>query len=81
MISKHLKPHWGRDKMDAISLTTYSSPFSWMKLFELSLKFVPKGPINAISSTGSDKGFAQARRQAIINVNHFIDAYMRHSMS
>ena len=47
--------HWGRDKMDAISQTTYSSAFSWMKMYELRLKvhwpwvtFVPKGPINNI---------------------------------
>ena len=31
--------HWGRDKMDAISQTTFSSAFSWMKIFEFRLKF------------------------------------------
>ena len=31
--------HWGRDKMDAISQTTSSSGFSWMKMFEFRLKF------------------------------------------
>ena len=31
--------HWGRDKMDAISQTIFSSAFSWMKMFELRLKF------------------------------------------
>ena len=44
--------HWGRDKMDAISQTTFSSAFSWMKIFEfpikISLKFVPKRSINNI---------------------------------
>ena len=25
--------HWGRDKMDAISQMTFSSDFSWMKMF------------------------------------------------
>ena len=44
--------HWGRDKMDAISQTTFSSTFSWMKIFEfrikISLKFVPSGSINNI---------------------------------
>ena len=30
--------HWGRDKMDAISQTTSSSAFSWMKMFEFRLK-------------------------------------------
>ena len=42
--------HWGRDKMAAISQTTLSNAFSWMKIFsiKISLKFVPKGPINNI---------------------------------
>ena len=30
--------HWGRDKMDAISQTTFSSAFYWMKMYELWLK-------------------------------------------
>ena len=46
--------HWGWDKMDAISQTTFSSAFSCMKILNvwipiwISLKFVPKGPINNI---------------------------------
>ena len=31
--------HCGRDKMDAISQTTFSNAFSWMKMFEYRLKF------------------------------------------
>ena len=31
--------HWGRDKMDAISQTTFSNAFSWMKMFEYRLRF------------------------------------------
>ena len=31
--------HWGPDKMDAISQTTFSSAFSWMKMSEFRLKF------------------------------------------
>ena len=31
--------HWGRDKMDAISQTTFSNEFSWMKMYEYRLKF------------------------------------------
>ena len=31
--------HWSRDKMDAISQTTLSSAFSWMKMFEFRLQF------------------------------------------
>ena len=44
--------HWGRDEMGAISQTTFSNAFSWMKMLrisiKISLKFVPKGPINNI---------------------------------
>ena len=32
--------HWGRDKMDAISQTTFSSAFLWMKLLEFLLRFL-----------------------------------------
>ena len=35
----HTFIYWGRDKMDAISQTTFSSAFSWMKMFEFQLKF------------------------------------------
>ena len=35
-------------QMDAISQTTFSNAFSWMKMFKISLKFVPNGPINNI---------------------------------
>ena len=31
--------HWGRGKMDAISQTTFSNEFSWMKMYEYRLKF------------------------------------------
>ena len=31
--------HWGRDKMAAVSQTTFSNAFSWMKMFEFRLKF------------------------------------------
>ena len=31
--------HWGLDKMEAISQTTCSIAFSWMKMFEFRLKF------------------------------------------
>ena len=31
--------HWGRDKMAAISQTTLSIPFSWMKMLEFRLNF------------------------------------------
>ena len=50
----HIKEltHWGRDKMTAISQTTFSSAFSWTKIFEFRLRFhwslFPKGPIDNI---------------------------------
>ena len=31
--------HWGRDKMDTISQTTFSNVFSWMKMYEFRLRF------------------------------------------
>ena len=34
-----LLTHWGRDKMDAISQTTFSKAFSWMKMKEFRLGF------------------------------------------
>ena len=44
----------GPDKMDAISQTTFSNVFSWMKMyefsFEMSLKFVPNFQINNITA-------------------------------
>ena len=44
--------HWGRDKMDVISKTTFSCAFSWLKIFEFRLNFnevfFPKDPINNI---------------------------------
>ena len=44
--------HWGRDKMAAIFQTTFSNGFSgnenvWISI-NISLKFVPRGPINNI---------------------------------
>ena len=44
--------HWGRDKMDDILQTTFSSAFPWMKMCYFRLKyhwcFVPRGLINNI---------------------------------
>ena len=31
--------HWGRDKIDAILQTTFSNAISWMKMFEIWLRF------------------------------------------
>ena len=63
--------HWGRDKMDAISQTTCSIAFPWMKIFEFRLKFHwslflrVQLTINIVS----DNGLAPPRRQAIIWTN------------
>ena len=48
-----LLTHWGRDKMVAFFQTTFLNAFSWMKLcvrilIKISLKLIPKGPINNI---------------------------------
>ena len=39
--------HWGLDKMESISQTTFSNEKLWNSI-KISLKFVPKGPINNI---------------------------------
>ena len=39
--------HWGRDKMDATFKRIFVNENVWI-LIEISLKFVPKGPINNI---------------------------------
>ena len=55
--------------MDAISQTIFSDAISWMKnciLIEISLQFVPKGPIGKQPNNGLDNGLAPNRRQAII---------------
>ena len=31
--------HWGRDKIDAILQTAFSSAYSWMKMYKFGLKF------------------------------------------
>ena len=52
-------------------------------LIKISLKFVPKGPINNIPSLVQIMVLAPSRRQAIIwtNDGKFTDAYMRQSAS
>ena len=37
--SNYRLTHWGRDKMDAISQTTFSNAFSWMKMYQFRSKF------------------------------------------
>ena len=70
--------HYAHDMFKCIFL--YEN--AWIPIW-ISLKFVPKGPINNIFSTGSDNGLAPTRRKAIIWTNDGLitDAYMRHSAS
>ena len=35
----NLLTHWGRDKIDSILQTTFSSAFSWTKMFEFQLRY------------------------------------------
>ena len=37
--SSAILTHWGRDKMDAISQTTFSNAFSWMKIYQFRFRF------------------------------------------
>ena len=64
--------HWGQDKIAAISQTTFSDPFSGMKMYKFWLTFhwslFPRIQLT-ISSIGSDDGLAPTRRQAIIWTN------------
>ena len=55
--------HGGWDKMAAIFWTTLSNVFSWIKIHKfrsrsISLKFVPKGPINNIRALVMDNGLS-----------------------
>ena len=72
--------------MDAISQTTFSNAFSWMKMHEFRLifhwsLFLRFELTILVQIIGSDNGLAPARRQAIVwtNDGKFTDAYMRHS--
>ena len=65
-ITAVLLTHWGRDKMAAISQTTFSSAFSWMKIYEFHLRFHWMLFLTFYSSIDSDNGLAPFRRQAII---------------
>ena len=60
--------HWARDKMDAISQTTFSSAF----YFEFEIRFrcnLSSGSDWQYGSIDSDNGLAPNRRQAIIWIN------------
>ena len=59
--------HLPLNKMAAISQTTCLNAFSWMKIFELQIKFHWNMESNwQYVSIGSDDGLASSRRQVII---------------
>ena len=61
--------HWGLDKMAAISQTTVSNSFPWMKIYEFWIKF-HRSLFLRVQQTlfqhGSDSGLVSTRRQVII---------------
>ena len=64
--------HWGRDKMAAVSQTTFSNAFSWLKILEFRLRFHWSLFLRVqltIIRIGSDNGLAPVRRQAIMWTN------------
>ena len=67
-----LLTQWARDKMAAISQTTYSNAFSGMKMYEFPLTFHWSLFLRfelTILCIGSDNGLALTRQQAIIWTN------------
>ena len=67
--------HWGRDKMAAVSQTTLSNAFSWMKMLEFDYDFTEVCSLGSnwqYPSIGSDNGLAPVRRQAIIWTNWLV---------
>ena len=79
---EHTIEHWGQEKMTAILQTTVSNAFSWMKMFEFSLKFhwnlFPGVQLTIFQHWFKDNGLAPNRWQAIIWTS---DAYMHHLAS
>ena len=72
LYQQYLLTYLGQEKMAPISQTTFSNGFSgnvWISIYisiGISLKFVPKGPINNISSLVQ----IMAWQQAIIWTNN-----------
>ena len=77
--------HWGRDKMAAISQTTLSNVFSWMKMLEIRLQFQWSLFLRAQLTIfqHSDNGLVPTRRKAIICTNDgsITDAYASLSLN
>ena len=68
----YLLTHLSLDKTAAVSQTTFSNAFSWMKMFEFGLKsrwFFSQCSSLQYSCISSDNGLAPTRRRAIICTN------------
>ena len=70
--------------MAAISQTTFSKAFSWMKIvifWWISLKLVPQGPINNIPALVQIMAWRRPGDKPLSEpiMVQFTDAYMRHS--
>ena len=64
--------HWGLDKMAAISQTTVSNSFSWMKIYEFRIKFHCSSFLwvqQTLFQHSSDNGLVSTRRQVIIRTH------------
>ena len=77
--------HWGRDKVDASSQTTFWNAFSPMKIYEFHLRFdwslFLRFKLIIFQHWFRDNGLAPTRQQAITwtNDGYITDPYMRHS--
>ena len=84
-LNQQMELFWGRDKMAAITQTTLSNAFSWMKMLEFRLKFqlVPKGPLNNIAALVHIMAWRRPGDKPLSEpmMTLFNDAYMRHSAS
>ena len=77
---------WGRDKMAAISQTTFSNAFSWTKMYEFLLRFHWSLFLSFELTIFQHKliywiGTDQATNHYLNQRWLFTDAYMRHSAS
>ena len=81
-----ISTYWDRDKIAAISQTTFSNVFSWMKMFEfwlkISLKFLPKGPIDKMAALVQIMAWRRTGDKPLSEpmMVYIADAYMRHSV-
>ena len=75
--------HWGRDKVaDDVFKCNFLNENVWI-LIKISLKFVPKGPINNIPALVHIKAWRWPGDKPLSEpmMTQFNDAYMRHAAS